>query len=78
MNGIDFEILKLWRNIPRLSFIEFDENYYTFTYPKYNHKKYALLDCLDNSILKSQTTNQSFILQDFEIILNKKFKIGNI
>lgn len=74
MNGIDFEILKLWRDIPGLSFIEFDEKYFKFSYPNYSNKNYALFDDINNLILKSHTSFESHMWIDFQIILNKKMR----
>ena len=74
MNGIEFEILKLWRDIPGLSFIEFDEKYFKFRYPEYNNKNYALLDDIRNLILKSHTNFESHMWTDYHIILNKEMR----
>ena len=68
MNGIEFEILKLWRDIPGLSFLEFDEKYFKFRYPEYSNRKYALFDDARNLILKSE------MWKDYQIILNKTMR----
>lgn len=75
MNGVDFQILKLWRDIPVLSFIEFDEKYFKFTCPEFsNNKNYAVFDDVTNLILKSHTNFQSHIWLDVQMILNKKMR----
>ena len=68
MNGIEFEILKLWRDIPGLSFIEFDEKYFKFRFPEYSNRNYALFDDTRNLILKSE------LWRDYQIILNKEMR----
>lgn len=75
MSGVDFEILKLWRDIPVLSFIEFDEKYFKFTCPEFsNNKNYAVFDDVTNLILKSPTSFESHMWIDIQIILNKTMR----